>query len=227
MDRETVERYLEVYRENFGASLVEAVRASSCFPLLCKAVGFSPFVGNLLSRRKDLLELFLDPRLLVPSSKRRLLSELKEGALRSKDPKGLAVFLRRVKQREVVKILTADLAGASFTKTARRISSLAEALLEAALEGLCRFFSLSADDVVVFGFGKLGGRELNYSSDIDLVYFHAKGADKFRVIRMFETLTRVFEGLFEGERLWKVDLRLRPGGKEGELSVSVPAALNY
>src|SRR5205823_4716041 len=87
---------------------------------------------------------------------------------------------------------------------------------------------------VVLGMGKLGGGELNYSSDVDLIYVYERdGADaRGRTNREFfarlaEEVTRALRDVTPEGFCFRVDLRLRPGGGEGPLAVSLAAALSY
>ncbi|HXH02001.1 MAG TPA: bifunctional glutamine synthetase adenylyltransferase/deadenyltransferase, partial [Candidatus Competibacteraceae bacterium] len=93
----------------------------------------------------------------------------------------LAGTLRRLRRREMVRIAWRDLAGeASLEETLEALSELADVLVDAALDWhyqrLCQRFGVPRDaegraqHLVVLGMGKLGGRELNYSSDIDLIF---------------------------------------------------------
>ena len=198
--------------------------------LLRLILGFSPYATNLLVRHRPLLDLFLSEPFPRPQGSRALLREILAQGSTQKDWRSFALFLRRVKQREVLKILTLDLAGERFSRTVFALSGLAEALLQGSLTWLTQnpFQGLEPTRLVVLGMGKLGGRELNYSSDIDLIYFFSGPyAQKERFISLFRDLTRTFDTLLEGERLFKVDLRLRPGGKEGELAFSLKAGLHY
>lgn len=192
-------------------------------------LGFSPYATNLLVRKRSLLELFLKEPFPRPHGTRALLREicshLSEG-----DYRRFALFLREIKQREVIKILTLDLSGEAFPRTVFALSNLAEALLQGGLTWLLqnRFREIAPSSLLVLGMGKLGGRELNYSSDLDLVYFFTGPFhQKETYISLFRELTRLFDALLEGERLFRIDLRLRPGGKEGELAFSLKAGLDY
>jgi glutamate-ammonia-ligase adenylyltransferase len=87
---------------------------------------------------------------------------------------------------------------------------------------------------VVLGMGKLGGEELNYSSDVDLVYVYEKDGDyaRGRTFREFfsrvaEEVTRALGEVTAEGFCFRVDLRLRPGGGEGPVAVSLAAALTY
>src|SRR5260221_13142095 len=101
------------------------------------------------------------------------------------------------------------------------MSDLAEATIGAALDWL------GAAELVVVGMGKLGGRELNVSSDIDLVFLHpaAEGAHRFEgpARRLMRLLAETTEDGF----VFRVDLRLRPYGESGPLVCSFDFLESY
>ncbi len=151
----------------------------------------------------------------------------------------LAAALRRYHRRELVRIGGRDLIGlATVDETMRELTALAEALIEAAL-GCIRARLLPewhAEDpgFAVLGMGKLGGGELNYSSDIDLVYVYARDGElpggrtvRELATRMGEEVTRALAEVTPDGLCFRVDLRLRPGGGEGPVAVSRAAALAY
>lgn len=222
--RTGLERLREAHPNFPWASLEKGPGAAR----LARLVGFSPYLTNLLVRREDLLAFFLEDPFPRPRGPRAL-----EREIHSADPpswRDLALLLRRIKQREILKILTLDLCGETFPRVVFALSGLAEALLRGALGWLVEhlFPALSARDIVILGMGKLAGRELNYNSDVDLVYFfRGPYQKKEQFIALFRELTRLFDSLMEGERLFRVDLRLRPGGSQGELAYSLKAGLNY
>ena len=143
--------------------------------------------------------------------------------------------LRRFRLREFLRIGVRDVAGLSgVTATMRHVSLLAEACLFAALEiasGRLDGENRLPGHLAVLGMGKLGGRELHYSSDLDLVcvYEEAPGADGAR--RDFERAVReildILGRLTAEGRGFKVDLRLRPEGSQGVLAVSFAGYCRY
>ncbi len=163
------------------------------------------------------------------------------------DPAIAMRTLRRFKQRETLRIAFGDLVVQHrLGMVTEQISWLAEALCQAALEFATRHLEKKWGrprdsqghpvSCVILAMGKLGGRELNYSSDIDLVLvFGATGqCDGSRARsnqEFFEELTRDFTKLM-GENTpngfaWRVDWRLRPEGQKGRLSNSAEAFLRY
>ena len=155
--------------------------------------------------------------------------------------------LRRFKHREMLRIAYGDIIREqSLPVVTSQISYLADAILEAALQaawrkhekqrGVPRCADGRPARFVVLALGKLGGGELNYSSDIDLVFlYEAEGkTDGRRAIsnaEFFDRLAReVVWLLTEPTELgiaYRVDLRLRPEGQRGPIAISLPAALQY
>ena len=87
--------------------------------------------------------------------------------------------------------------------------------------------------LVVLGLGKLGGRELNYVSDIDLIFLQpdagepAPPAERRLLSLLTHRLSRLLSDPFEGDRVFQVDFRLRPSGKEGVLVPSMSGAIEH
>ena len=163
------------------------------------------------------------------------------------DESQLAAALRRFRRREMVRIAWRDLAGlADLAETLGDLTDLAEAAVGAALDRLheeqCRRYGVprAADgqpqQLVVLGMGKLGGRELNFSSDIDLIFTYPQqgqtdGARSISNEEFFRRLgQRLAKTLAEPTAegfVFRVDLRLRPFGDSGPLAVSFAAFEDY
>jgi len=193
-------------------------------------LGFSPYATNLLICRKDLLKLFLKDPFPKPWGPITLERQFQQEGLSLKEWRSFALWLRRLKQQEILKILVRDLEGETFSRTVYAISRLADFFLQATLFWLTEhlFSSSLRENFLIIGMGKLGGRELNYSSDIDLVFFyHAAFSQKETFVTLAREILRLMDTLLEGERLFRTDLRLRPGGKEGELVYSLKAGVSY
>jgi glutamate-ammonia-ligase adenylyltransferase len=155
--------------------------------------------------------------------------------------------LRRFKRRETLRIAYGDIIREQSLKTVtNQISFLADAILEAALRaagrklGAQRGTPLGPDGrparFTVLGMGKLGGMELNYSSDIDLIFiydFEGKTDGKRPVTNheFFDLLARDLVRLVtertELGGTYRVDLRLRPEGERSPMVIGMESALNY
>ena len=85
----------------------------------------------------------------------------------------------------------------------------------------------------MLGLGKLGGHELNYVSDVDLIFLHSdrrmSDSENFIMLlsRLTHRLSRLLSDQFEGDRVFQVDFRLRPQGKEGILVPSMSGAIEH
>ncbi len=148
-----------------------------------------------------------------------------QAALRglAQDESRLKAALRRLRNRVLLRIMARDLSGlADLAEVCGTMSDLADTAIEAALE------CCGAGELAVVAMGKLGGRELNVSSDIDLVLVHPGGIDddeRFqaagrRVVRLLADVT-------EDGFVFRVDLRLRPYGDSGPLACSLPFLEQY
>jgi len=155
--------------------------------------------------------------------------------------------LRRFKRRETLRIAYGDIIREQSLETVTsQISFLAEALLEAALQAawhrLVRKLGTPAGAAgepagfVILGMGKLGGKELNYSSDVDLIFLHngdaTTGGRRSASSQEFFTqlAQRIVALLAETTELgapYRIDLRLRPEGSRGPMVSNVRSALSY
>ena len=161
----------------------------------------------------------------------------------------LARALRDLKRRRVLRIAVRDLLRfATLEETTAGLTALAEDALETAIPvvraGLVAEYGDLLDGdapvgFVVLGMGKLGGFELNFSSDIDLIYLYARagvdsaGGPRGRLSareffsRLAEGVTRALHQGTEDGFVFRVDLRLRPEGANGPIVNSVANALTY
>ncbi|MBX3702879.1 MAG: bifunctional [glutamate--ammonia ligase]-adenylyl-L-tyrosine phosphorylase/[glutamate--ammonia-ligase] adenylyltransferase [Steroidobacteraceae bacterium] len=155
--------------------------------------------------------------------------------------------LRRLRRREMVRIAWRDLTGsAPLDEVLLELSDLADAAIRSALAtasrslasryGLPRSASGAAQELVVLAMGKLGGRELNFSSDVDLVFLHPEAgetdgrrpiANEEYFTRLGQALIRLLDARTAEGFVFRVDMRLRPLGESGPLVVSFAAFEEY
>ena len=213
--------------------------------LLLRLLGGSPVLSATLAAEGDAWPRRFAEVLDVGGRDRAWhVAALGAAATRATDRVALQSVLRRHRQREFLRIGGRDLLGlASIDETVREITALAEGSIETAV---VRVRARLADEwgeavidgrpagFAVLGMGKLGGEELNYSSDVDLVYVYEgdgelPGGRTFREFfsRLGEEVTRALGEVTAEGFCFRVDLRLRPGGAEGPVAVSLPAALAY
>jgi len=155
--------------------------------------------------------------------------------------------LREWRRREMVRIAWRDIGGrSSVTDTLRAVSDLADACIRAAVAAAQRHLEVpfgrprtaEGEEVpfIVVAMGKLGGRELNFSSDVDLVFLYAEPGetDGARPIdnseyfnRLGRELIRLLDARTEDGFVFRVDMRLRPFGDSGALVASLASLENY
>ena len=139
------------------------------------------------------------------------------------DEAGLKRRLRHLRARVLLRVMARDLSGlAALEEVCEAMSDLAELSIAAALA------HLKCEDMVVVGMGKLGGRELNVSSDIDLVFLYQGSPDDApRFERAGQRLIHILSDRTEDGYVFRVDMRLRPYGSSGPLAASFDALDQY
>ncbi len=213
-------------------------------------LGASPFLANVLCTCESQWERIFLSCLQTPAKKLdHHLSFLQ--SLPQEDEEAFLKGLRLYRSREFLRIGARDLLGyASLEETMLELTLLAEAVLQVAYERTRRILNEAYGEVwiaeerrpvgfVILAMGKFGGQELNFSSDIDLVYLYERDVGSSRggkkgslSSREFCTLlaqgiTRSVGDLIFGGRVFRVDLRLRPDGINGPVVNSLPNALLY
>ena len=212
-----------------------------------RVLGFSAYAASVIAREGHwLAERWSQGQFGLPESD--LESQIEAELADADSPGGIMAAARRVRHRRLLEILWQDLNGNwELPETLRALSLLAEVLIQALLSrahaAVTRRFGqpIGADSgtpqqLVVLGMGKLGGRELNFSSDIDLIYCYpeAGSTDGRRAVSNEEFFARVGRLLAQwlAERtengfVYRVDLRLRPFGDAGRVALSFAAMEQY
>ena len=221
-------------------------RESSVSALLILLAG-SQFFSDVLVRRPDWWPVLLEQGGVSPSVD--ALTEELLASLADKVADDLFVLarLREIKRREILRIGYRDLVlGQPLEALTQSISDLADALVEAALfVGLARSESRfgkpttrtgETAKIVVLGMGKLGGEELNYSSDIDLIFLYdddgeTNGQRTVENQTFFSTATQELVRLLQANTAdgacYRVDLRLRPHGSQSPVCQTAASAVAY
>jgi glutamine synthetase adenylyltransferase len=230
--------------ESLGATLTYyrlfAETPHALKPVLA-VLGASDYMADTLLQNPELSEILLDVRLLTrPRTRadmRRDLSRL----LRACTSYWMQLDrLRAFKQQEYLRITALDLLGkATLTETMRALSDLADVCADAALDACHRELAAQQGVTGEHGFcilamGKWGGRELNYSSDIDPIFLyrdapHLTGtADPTRyLLKLAEMVVKALSEPMRRGIVFRVDMRLRPEGRLGALARGVSSALHY
>jgi glutamate-ammonia-ligase adenylyltransferase len=193
---------------------------------VCRVLGSSRAVGDALLHQPDVVELLGDDDWFT---RERRAEELRDAALATlgwrQDVEARRAGLRRFKRRELLRIAARDIVGlAPADVTARELAALAEACVEAALRTLDPPLPFA-----VIGMGRLGGRELSYASDIDvlLVYDGSEPADFEAADRVARALNHEVGATTAEGQTFRMDLDLRPEGKSGPLARSLDSYRSY
>ncbi|MFN0089144.1 MAG: bifunctional [glutamine synthetase] adenylyltransferase/[glutamine synthetase]-adenylyl-L-tyrosine phosphorylase [Acidimicrobiales bacterium] len=190
---------------------------------LCLLLGSSKVVGRALRRQPEAIADLVDEAALAePKSRAQLVEEaLEMTGWRAGSPSDRGAGLRRFARREELRIASRDLLGLTPDGPGPELTALAEACLEAELAALAPGLPFA-----VIGMGKLGGGELGYASDLDVVFVH-DGDDAVLAERTAEAVLRdLGEQTAEG-RVFEMDARLRPEGRSGALVLSVAGWRSY
>jgi len=217
--------------------------------LLKRVLGLSEFVARSCTSIPEILpDIFRKGDFKKPYPADSCQDRLRAAIASAGDPEALGSLMRRFRQSEMVRIAWRDLAGlAGLSETMTALTALAETCIDGALQMLqewqCRQsgFPVSADgrrqELVVIGMGKLGGRELNFSSDIDLIFAYPEdgetvggprrlGNDEF-FTRLCRQLLHTIGAVTSEGFVFRTDLRLRPFGESGPIVMSFDALEAY
>lgn len=230
----------EAARVRWAPALGGEARALEIAALLASAY---PALDAQLQARPDVVIELARPR--ERTDLRRTLAALLPPL---EDVEGVRRVLRRFSFRERARVALRELYPGSRSDvdvTSRELSDLAEVLIDAALRealawadarfGAPRTEAGERCPVVVIGMGKLGGRELNAGSDVDLLLFYETdegqaGSDTTLheyFTRVAQRFTATLDEPTEHGVVWRVDLRLRPEGSRGPLVNALAAAERY
>ena len=225
---------------------------NSQLPALVKLLGSSSFLSDVLIRQGDSWpDLFLRQIKTVRKSAAEHIKELSPSIATAESFADFCAALRRHKQREYLRIGARDLMpSVTMEETVRELAALADASLDTAYrfsraEVEKDYGSLNLPGTgkpnrfVVLGMGKLGGGELNFSSDVDVIYLYeddegeSAGGRKGKVgPRQFfsavgQKIIHAMGDVTEDGFVFRIDLRLRPLGANGPLVQSVNSAMLY
>ena len=239
-------------RTNYLALLLENRTAVEH---LVRLVGASPWVASFLAHHPVLLDELLDARTLYrPNDKPAMAAEADHrlAAVPDGDLEYQVEELCILRQTNTLRVAAADVTGVlPIMRTSDYLSELAEVILDKVLDLAWRHLRARhgapvsfldsrpcARGFAVIGYGKLGGLELGYGSDLDLVFLHAgsdwESTDGLRPIsgaqffaRIGQRIVHVLTAHTRAGRIYEVDMRLRPSGTGGPLVVHVEGFRDY
>ncbi|KRT55685.1 Glutamine synthetase adenylyltransferase [endosymbiont of Ridgeia piscesae] len=252
---QTLQRLLDllesiVRRTAYLALLVESPLGLS---QLVRLSGVSPWITRLLSRHPILLDELLDPRRLYSPLKRRELEqelEVQLAGIEKDDLEQQMERLRQFTQSNMLRVAAADITGqVPLMVVSDYLTEIAETSIVRVVEqawavmvqryGAPKGLAAGESSFVVIGYGKLGGIELGYSSDLDMLFLHAiddqfaetDGAKSIPVevfyARLAQRMIHLFTTRTPSGILYEVDMRLRPNGNSGMMVSSMRTFESY
>ena len=240
-------------RTTYLALLAENPPVLSQLVKLCAA---SPWIAEQIAQFPMLLDQLLDPRTLyAPLHRNSMAAELQQrlDGVAPGDLETLMDRLRQFRHAMVLRVAAADIAGASeVTLVSDQLTDIAEVVLQQVLaiawDDMLRRYGKPVCKVrgkrrpvafAIVGYGKLGGRELGYGSDLDLVFLHDSEGSEQRTsgrksvdnsvffARLGQRIIHLLETYTAAGTLYEVDMRLRPSGNSGMLVSSLEAFEDY
>jgi glutamate-ammonia-ligase adenylyltransferase len=258
----TLERVLKIIeaigkRSAYYALLNERADARARLIEIC---GYGAFLVRQIADNPLLLDELIDARLFESAPGRaQLLQELdlEVDPLQEEDPERQVEALRHFQQAAVFRVAVADLSGRlPLMRVSDQLTDIAELIIERVVElslrQICALWGVPMCGagpqrrpvaICVIGYGKLGGRELGYGSDLDVVFLHdsegehqettgaqqgVKSIDnQVFFLRLAQRMVHLLTMHSAAGRLYEVDVRLRPSGKGGLLVTSIAAFAEY
>ena len=254
----TLERVLKIIeaigkRSAYYALLNERADARTRLVEIC---GYGDFLVRQIATNPLLLDELIDQRLFEALPGREALTQeldLEVDPLQEEDPERQVEALRHFQQAAVFRVAVADLSGRlALMRVSDRLTEIAELILERVVElsmrQICAQWGVpKCGDgpqrrpvaICVVGYGKLGGRELGYGSDLDVVFLHDSEGERQETegarsidnqvffLRLAQRIMHLLTMHSAAGRLYEVDVRLRPSGKGGLLVTSIAAFTEY
>jgi glutamate-ammonia-ligase adenylyltransferase len=229
-----------------GVDLIEAIASRAAYLALlaehpealervARMIGASSWAAEFITRHPLLLDELLDDRILyapidLPSLERSLRTQLRaaEG-----DTERRMNVLREAHQAQVFRLLAQDLADLlTVEKLADHLSALADLMLQAVIDEVWRDLRGRHRDepaFAVIAYGKLGGKELGYASDVDIIFLYDDEDERAPEVyaRLAQRLNTWLSSRTSSGILFETDLALRPSGASGLLVSSIDAFQRY
>lgn len=214
--------------------------------LACQA---APYLATLLTRDPGrLIRVAQDPYLHREKPRDALVAEVAAAVATTRDRGDLKAALRRIRADELVRLGVRELELGLHTEVGRELSRLADACFDAAVTACDHELRLRygapryVDDdgreldatLAVIAMGKLGGEELNFASDVDVIYVYSSDQGEVGGLSLHEyfaklctQVTQTLSEVTEDDVVFRVDLRLRPEGSKGPIANSLVQMERY
>jgi len=206
-----------VVRSHHRALVVTSFRESpEAARRLCLILGSSRIMAEAIERNPELIADLDDDQALAPAPRPALVEDAVERLGRPGDEGRRRARLVRLTQEQMLRIATRDLLDIDdIASTGGALTDVAEAVLEAAVDHVA-----PAVAFCVVGMGRLGGAEMSYASDLDVLFVFDDPADGAQDLaeEAAEALLRFIHGPSPAQRVATIDLGLRPEGSQGRLA---------
>ncbi len=253
-DAEGAERFFLQFAEKFPGEAKKILKNEALLSDVLTIVSFSPLLAATILQNPNYISWLKNQRNSTNGkTKEELLESLERFALLNSEVEP-NILLARFRRRELLRIYLRDIRRlGTIAEITEEISALADAILEYAL-GIARQeldnrygIPLEVDqknrarqaEFCIVALGKLGSGELNYSSDIDLLFLfsndgktsgqgaRAAVSNREYFVKLAEFITKLAGGQAGEGAAYRVDLRLRPNGRVGSLAISRSEAADY
>jgi glutamate-ammonia-ligase adenylyltransferase len=201
---------------------------------LAQLLGSSQYVASLLTRTPEALRLLAGDDELRPRTAAALAGAWRQAAARAADPHEGIRVLRGLRRQELLRVACADLLGRlDVVAVGEALTDIAVATLQAGLDVAVRAEGGAPPvDLAVIGMGRLGGREMGYGSDADVLFVHRAhpGADEAAAAAAAGGIAHTLRRLLAEpapDPAFAVDADLRPEGRQGALTRSLSAFREY
>ncbi|MCW2635417.1 MAG: (Glutamate--ammonia-ligase) adenylyltransferase [Blastococcus sp.] len=208
---------------------------------LAQLLGSSQYIASLLTRTPEALRMLAGDSELEPRTAAVLAGAWRQAAGRAPDPQAGMRVLRGLRRQELLRVAAADLLGRlDVVRVGHALTDVAVATLQVGLEVARRAYAVEAGidvaaipaDLAVIGMGRLGGREMGYGSDADVLFVHRAraGANESRATAAANAIAHTLRRLLgepAPDPAFEVDADLRPEGRQGSLVRSLDAFREY
>ncbi|HVF65644.1 MAG TPA: bifunctional [glutamate--ammonia ligase]-adenylyl-L-tyrosine phosphorylase/[glutamate--ammonia-ligase] adenylyltransferase [Casimicrobiaceae bacterium] len=221
-----------------SAYLALLIEHPPLLPRIAALMAASAWAADYLVRHPILLDELLDARVDAGDETAWRAELANTLAAAGDDAERRMDALRHFKHAQTFRLLVQDLNGAlTVERLADHLSAVADIVLEATLSSVwaaTRGARSGAPEFAIIGYGKLGGKELGYASDLDLVFLYDVGSHRFDADAMPAVYARLAQRLntwltstTSAGQLYDTDLRLRPDGASGLIVSSLAAFRRY
>jgi glutamate-ammonia-ligase adenylyltransferase len=208
---------------------------------LAHLLGSSQYVASLLTRTPEALRLLADDEQLEPRRAATLAGAWRQAALRAPDPQAGVLVLRGLRRQELLRVASADLLGRlDVVRLGQALTDIAAATLQVGLDVAVRAHALESGvdagdlptDLAVIGMGRLGGGEMGFGSDADVLFVHRprEGADEAKATAAANGIAHTLRRLMgepAPDPAFEIDADLRPEGRQGPLVRSISSFREY